>query len=271
MDPNLLKRIITAVFGIVCILALIIFGKTWGVTFLALVGACGALFEYFVMLFPKEEQGIQRVVGGVLGFVLSAFIIFRAGILYESVSVFFIVIFLFYVYLIHTSQDEIQKLVGELAYSLMGVFYVSFLFSFWPKVRELEAGVYWIFLVFLIPWVSDTAAYFVGRKWGQRKLSSVISPHKTIEGAVGGILAAVMGVFLYRIFVFHELTWISCVILGVGGAVLSQVGDLFESLLKRALAVKDSGVVIPGHGGILDRFDSVLFCAPFIYFYARLI
>ena len=269
MDKSLTRRVITAVIGVVLILALIIYGQAWGTPLLALVCCFGALWEYFVMLFAFPEQMLQKGMGIILGFALASLIIFRVNFLYEGVSLFFISLFIFYLVLAHFSQNRLSQLFSELAFTLSGVFYISFLFSFWPKVRELEQGSYWIFLVFLIPWLSDTSAYFVGKSLGRQKLSPLVSPHKTVEGAIGGILGATLGVFLYKFFIFYDLSFMACIFLGVGGSIISQLGDLYESLIKRALHVKDSGVVIPGHGGILDRFDSVLFCGPFIYFYAR--
>ena len=271
MDKSLTRRVITAVIGVVLILALIIYGQAWGTPLLALVCCFGALWEYFVMLFAFPEQMLQKGMGIILGFALASLIIFRASFLYEGVSLFFIGLFIFYLVLAHFSQNRLSQLFSELAFTLSGVFYISFLFSFWPKIRELDQGLYWIFLVFLIPWLSDTIAYFVGKNFGRQKLSPLVSPHKTVEGAIGGIAGATLGIFLYKWFIFSELSFVACLFLGIGGAVMSQLGDLYESLIKRALHVKDSGVVIPGHGGILDRFDSVLFCGPFIYFYARFI
>ena len=266
---NLSQRILTAIVGIVLILALIIYGGELGVTLLALLGCMGALYEYFVINFSFSEQRLQRWVGILIGICLSMLIVFQSSWLYEGISLFFIFIFVFYLSLTHLYGGNHSKLFSDLASTLAGIFFVSFLFSFLPKIRALDDGIYWIFLVFLIPWLSDTAAYFVGRAWGVRKLAPSISPHKTKEGAVAGLLVAVLGVFLYKLFIFSSLSLFDCLVLGLVGSLFSQVGDLFESFIKRAFAVKDSGAVIPGHGGILDRFDGVLFCGPFLYFYVR--
>ena len=258
----------TGVIGLVILLSMIIYGGRWGVTFLALLGCFGALFEYFTMLFALREGALQKIVSIAAGYALSVLIIFRSDFLYEGISIVFILYFLFYLSLSTLYAGNHQKLFSDLAGSLVGIFYVGFLFSFWPKIRELPLGVYWIFLIFLIPWVSDTAAYFIGRSLGKHPLAPAISPKKTVEGALGGIIFAVIGVILYKSFFFKALTLTDCVLLGGLGSIIGQLGDLFESFLKRAFGVKDSGVVIPGHGGILDRFDSVLFSAPLIYFYA---
>src|SRR3989338_371296 len=266
---GLKTRTFTAVIGVSAILALMIYGEQWGMTLLALAACFGALIEYFIALFTFTEKRAQKFLGITVGFLLAALIIFRSSFLYDGISVLFLVLFVFYLFLAQTSSDSLTQLFSELSLTLSGVFYIGFLFSFWPKVKELELGTYWIFLVFLIPWLSDTGGYFIGKRWGQHKLSPVVSPHKTVEGAVGGIALATLGVLCYKLFIFSQLSFLDCFIVGILGAVLSQVGDLFESFIKRALQVKDSGVVIPGHGGILDRFDSVLFCGPFIYFYAK--
>jgi len=157
----------------------------------------------------------------------------------------------------------------SVSYSLFGIFYIGFLFSFWPKIRALPQGVHWILLVFLICWLTDVFAFFIGKGWGRKKLAENLSPNKTVEGALAGIAASTIGVVIYKMTFFHELSWLDSFILGIIGSIFSQIGDLFESFVKRSFSVKDSGVVIPGHGGILDRFDGVLFCAPFLYFYAR--
>lgn len=269
-DSNLKKRVIVAIFGSAAILALIILGGEWGITLLSLACALAALFEFFMILFPDKGQRIQYIGSVGAGVFLLFFIIFQSEYLYEGISLFFLFLFILYLCLSHLYQGNFSKFLSDLSFSVVGIFYIGFLFSFWPKVRVLPDGVYWIFLVFLIPWLSDIAAYFVGRAFGRHKLSQAISPHKTVEGSVAGIVAATIGVLGYQFLIFKEITVIDALFLGTIGSCLSQIGDLFESFIKRAVAVKDSGVLIPGHGGVLDRFDSVLFCGPFIYFYASL-
>lgn len=269
-ESNFLKRVLTAVIGIAIILFLVIFGGEWGITLLAFVCAVASLFEFFLILFPAREEWLQRGSGILSGAFLLFFIIFRSQYLYEGISLVFLFLFILYLCLSHLYQGNHARFLSALSFSILGIFYIGFLFSFWPKVRELSDGVYWIFLVFLIPWLSDTAAYFVGKSFGKNKLSEAISPGKTREGAFAGLTAATLGVLGYQFLIFKEITVLDSILLGVIGSCLSQAGDLFESFIKRSLAVKDSGVLIPGHGGILDRFDGVLFCGPFIYFYAVL-
>ncbi len=122
-------------------------------------------------------------------------------------------------------------------------------------------------LAFAVPWSYDAFAYFTGRLLGRRKLLPRVSASKTVEGFVGGLIGAVAFMFVLRYALFPFLGPLHCVVLGAAGGVVAQMGDLAESLVKRDAGLKDSSRAIPGHGGILDRFDSVLFAAPFVYYY----
>ena len=119
----------------------------------------------------------------------------------------------------------------------------------------------------LIAWFGDTGGYFGGRFFGKTKLYEAVSPKKTWAGAIGGMLGSVLAVVLLKEVHLHQLTWIDVVLIGVPGSILGQMGDLAESLLKRSVGVKDSGALLPGHGGMLDRIDAVLFIAPYVYLY----
>jgi phosphatidate cytidylyltransferase len=137
-----------------------------------------------------------------------------------------------------------------------------------PLMRRLEDGLAWVFLVLAISWCGDTGGYFAGRFFGRNKLYPRISPKKTWEGVVGGVVFATGGVFVVRHFGLPGLSPLECVGLGTVLCLAGVVGDLSESMLKRSFDVKDSGWIMPGHGGLLDRIDSVLFVAPLVYTYA---
>lgn len=165
------------------------------------------------------------------------------------------------------------------AATVFGSVYVGGGFAFVVFLRNLPGvateGPSWpgaILIIFplVVTWVGDTAAYFVGRAWGRRKLLPAVSPAKTVEGGVGGLLGAMGASLLYAAFLFgpasaSTLPLAAAAVLGLLIGVLAQVGDLAESVLKREAGVKDSGGVLPGHGGVLDRFDAVLFTVPATY------
>ena len=149
--------------------------------------------------------------------------------------------------------------------------YAPVLFSFVYLTRHLEHGVYFVWVIFISSWISDTCAYCVGMLLGKHKLAPVLSPKKSIEGSIGGIVGsaivgALFGYFIVeQVITEQQVTWVFALI-GAIGSVVSQIGDLAASAIKRNYEIKDYGKLIPGHGGIMDRFDSVLVTAPMIYF-----
>lgn len=157
--------------------------------------------------------------------------------------------------------------------AFFGVFYMAVMFSYVYRTREITSGAYIVWLIFLCSWGSDTCAYCAGKLFGKHKMTPVLSPKKTIEGAIGGVLGAGLLTLLYA-YVFRSAMAITAretvVLAGIGmiGALISMIGDLAASAIKRDYKVKDYGTLIPGHGGILDRFDSVIFTAPIIYYLA---
>ena len=154
--------------------------------------------------------------------------------------------------------------------TITGVFYVIF-FSFHVTLVE-QTGEHsvLIWLIFLTAFGADIMAYFTGMLLGKHKLCPKISPKKTIEGSIGGILGSVIFCGMFAYFVIPQLL-LHCIIIGVLGGIVSQLGDLTASIFKRKMGIKDYGNLIPGHGGIMDRFDSVLFTAPMIYYYITLV
>ena len=149
--------------------------------------------------------------------------------------------------------------------------YAPVMFSFLYLTRQLEYGVYFVWMIFISSWISDTCAYCVGVLIGKHKLAPILSPKKSIEGALGGILGsvivgAIFGYFIVeRVVTEQQVTWIFALI-GGAGSIVSQIGDLAASAIKRNYEIKDYGKLIPGHGGIMDRFDSIIVTAPMIYF-----
>jgi len=164
---------------------------------------------------------------------------------------------------------EIPEVPQRLGWLCLGLLYLPFLLGHLVLLRPLEDGRSWIFLVLLVVMACDTFAYFVGSQFGKRKLYPAVSPNKSIEGGVGGLAGSVLAVLLASITFLPQIGIIDGVFVGLLLGVAGQLGDLFESLLKRACGVKDSGTIIPGHGGMLDRLDSLLFAFPVVYFLAK--
>lgn len=151
------------------------------------------------------------------------------------------------------------------------VLYAPLMFSFIYRIRMTEYGIYLVWMVFVGSWISDTFAYFTGMLLGKHKLAPILSPKKSIEGSIGGIMGSALAGALFGYFITGRVDQsvnlvAICAVLGALGSVISQIGDLAASGIKRNYEIKDYGKLIPGHGGIMDRFDSVIVTAPILYF-----
>lgn len=178
-----------------------------------------------------------------------------------------VIVFLIFVHLIASIFFYPDYSTSDFTATLFGTLYVSLIVYIY-LIETLAGGRYWLFLLLLVTWANDVFAYFVGKIYGRRKLAKKLSPGKTLEGAVGGLIA---GLAVTLVFIFLSPLSSPYKILGLGASVVvtAQIGDLAESVIKRHAGLKDSGKLIPGHGGILDRFDSLLFAAPSAYYYIK--
>lgn len=179
---------------------------------------------------------------------------------------FMAVIVLSLLYLFNIDKRELTDAMA----TLTGIFYVVFLSLHVTLVEQTGEYGIMVWLIFITAFGTDSMAYFTGFAIGKHKLAPKISPKKTIEGSIGGILGSVLLCGLFGYFVIPGLL-MHCIIIGIIGGVISQFGDLTASIFKRKMGIKDFGNLIPGHGGILDRFDSVLFTAPMVYYYIVLV
>ena len=159
--------------------------------------------------------------------------------------------------------------LAEASFNLIAVFYSVVLLSHLYLLRQLPRGIEWTFLTIFLVWATDMGAYLIGRQFGSHLLAHQVSPKKTVEGALGGLLFS-LAVALVFWHIVGGATWIMYISLAVIIGISAQIGDLFESALKRSAGVKDSGKLIPGHGGILDRFDSLIFALPLMYYGIKL-
>ena len=168
------------------------------------------------------------------------------------------------------SQTRRERAFTSWAWTMAGILYVGWLLSYLVALRGLDNGRNWGFLALFTTFASDTAAFFVGRALGSHKLAPRISPGKTWEGAIGGVLSAIIVSLFFMLptpLTLH-LNWGQAAFLGLLVSIFGQLGDLLESLFKRKMGAKDSGRLLPGHGGVLDRMDSIVFAGMVVYYYA---
>lgn len=254
-------RIISALVALPLLLAVVYFGGT--PLFLAtLVVSLIGLYEFYGAMKAMDRKPIAWC--GYLGAVL---LLFQMRGLLPHVPYLVPVTMIMVLSIIPMAKP--QYTIQDSIVTLYGVCYVPLLLG---HIFLIDQGdqpqVLW--LVFLIAWGSDTFAYFTGYFLGKRKLCPTISPKKTVEGAIGGALGAMIisGIFGYYFLYDHLLLVMA---MGLLGSIISVLGDLTASIIKRTVGIKDYGNIMPGHGGVLDRFDSILFTAPFVYYFMALL
>ncbi len=268
---NLALRVVSALVLFPSAVALTVKG---GLPFALLAAGAAALgaFELVAMLAPRMglAEGFGVAVAGAIplaawqayGTAGGGPVIFPAG---TGVAIAFALIL---VMALNTFRDRpLEEAPRAISAVTLSWIYCGVLLATVVALR-LRFGWEFVILAFIITWGNDTAAYFAGRAFGRHPMYPRVSPKKTWEGYAGGVGGSVLFAFVGKLLLLSELTPVGCVILGLGGAVLGPAGDLAESLLKRAAGVKDSGKLIPGHGGMLDRIDALLFVAPWVYAFA---
>lgn len=261
----LLKRIISAAVLVAIIIATIISRWFFSITimFFIILG----LYEFFTML-EKKGINIYKYFGIGMGMVIPLSIILRFE-LTKKWELFFIVLMLLFLILMQFKRRKNSGVVVDISTTLFGILYVSWFLSFLIKIRFMPNGAGLLAAVLLMTKLGDIGAYLVGSRYGKTPLMPRISPKKTVEGAIGGLFFSVLGALASRAFL--NFNYLHLAIIGVALSVLGQLGDLSESLIKRDCAVKDSGNILPGMGGVLDELDSLLFTAPAFYFYMTII
>ena len=258
-------RLLSGIVLVILALFLIISGHEI-LLFATLAISCIGMFELYRVF--KMEKTVLAGVGYL------AAIVYYCNLQWKFLPDLMILFMAFLILLMFVFVFAYPKFhADQVMAAFFGFFYVAVMLSYVYQIRTLERGLYLAFLVFLCSWGCDTCAYCVGVLIGKHKMAPVLSPKKSWEGAVGGVVGAALLTLIYC-FVFqgsmgstHRDIIMLCMICAIG-AIISMIGDLTASAIKRNYDIKDYGKLIPGHGGILDRFDSVIFTAPIIYYLA---
>ncbi len=259
------KRVITALVGLPLLIAIVGFGGELGFTILVAIWGLLAVFEFYRMVAASKVSPLTY-----FGLIWTLLFILSPHFDYDPLIPILLTsaVILSLIWLLLRRQKE-GAFTGW-SWTMGGILYIGWLLSYFVALRGLDDGRNWVFLALFTTFASDTAAFFVGRAWGKHHLAPHISPGKTWEGAIAGVCGAIIVSLLFTISTpLHlPLTYWQAILLGLLVSVFGQLGDLVESLLKRNMGVKESGKLIPGHGGVLDRIDSVVFAGIVVYYYA---
>lgn len=254
-------RFVAGILGLCLVLPILIYGGKVAVGMLLALVLLIALDEFAGMAMPHARMR-ARLVLFPMGLAVHGAVLYQTPNWILPTACFAVIAAL--VVPMVTQPDAV--LAGaESSRLTLGVFYAPLLLAPLAKIHAQSDGVALVFLLLAVTWLGDTGAYFAGRFFGKHKLFERVSPKKTVEGAVGGLVLSLVGASIVKVVGHPNLAWPWVIGLAIALDVAGVVGDLAESLLKRAWGVKDSGWIMPGHGGILDRVDSLLFSAPVLW------
>lgn len=261
------SRLISALVALPIVLYLIHIGG-WAFGGLVLFVGLACLYEFMGMTQPKD--GLTRLVmTGLGGLLMVGIMTGQVATLGGMVAVFVLPIFVVVYFLFRTG--DMETVGARASFAFLGLFWAGALLAITASLRALPGGDGWLILACVLAWGSDTGGYFAGRFLGKHKLYPKVSPKKTWEGSVGGVIAATGGAFICRAVLGPSVDTMHLLIMAPLAASFGQIGDLAESMLKRTVNVKDSGTIMPGHGGLFDRVDALIFVGPILFAYATLV
>jgi len=259
-----MKRVITSFIAILFLIGVIRYAPLWVFIILILFTALISLNEFYALIKPKIAE---RIV--FFNYVLTTILFFsilannnRSIALFPFFVIFSLAFFIF-------TYPKSHLKIGDIANLIMGPFYICLPLVLLAIIARLPQGRMWIFFILVVIFAGDTGSFYCGKFFGKHKLTQ-ISPGKTWEGTIGGLIANIACAGLFGYVFFTSLSVISIMIVGIVLGISGQIGDLAESMLKRISNKKDSGKILPGHGGMLDRIDSLLFAVPVLYVYLNI-
>ncbi|MHB8139465.1 MAG: phosphatidate cytidylyltransferase [Smithellaceae bacterium] len=258
-----LQRWMTGIVLAVVLLLIIFLGSlelfTAAITLIIFVG----IWEYNGIVFGPGFLK-EKAESLILAVLIPVVVLFgNAQLLVALLAFAVMVVFIVFLWKVNETNFD----VSSVAKVIFGMLYIPLLASHFIMLRKLDSGTSWILFVLVIGIVGDTVALYVGKSLGKRKLIELVSPGKTLEGTIGLILGGTIAASLFGYFLFPDIAVVHFLILGLVGSIIGQLGDLCESVIKRNYGKKDASSLLPGHGGLMDRMDSLIFLAPFVYYY----
>jgi phosphatidate cytidylyltransferase len=263
MANTFVTRWLTGLILAAIIFGIIIFAAPIVLALLIALIAAGGIWEYNNIVFGKGYLK-EKIEGTVFAVAIPLVIYFGETQLVLGILAF-CVLATFILFL--SSIKEATFDVITVAKVVFGMMYIPFLVSHFILLRSLDKGVLWVFFALVLAFAGDITALYVGKYFGKHKLMPIISPGKTVEGTIGLVLGSIVACLIYSYFSFPGISLVKIGILACVGSIIGQLGDLSESAIKRNYGLKDASSLLPGHGGLMDRLDCLLFIAPFVYYF----
>jgi phosphatidate cytidylyltransferase len=256
------RKVWMALIMVPPIILLIALGPPEILHLMVLLATFFGLREYYNLVLPRSKR-IERAVGIGLGLILSITISFGNA---KEISLFFVLVLLILSILFMATSKDLSSTISKVGMALFGILFIGFLLAYVSLIRNVTNGRLWVLFLVATIWAGDISALLSGSFFGRHKLYPKISPKKTYEGLGGAIVGSIIIALAFSFLFLPQLEKGPCILLAIGLGIFGQLGDFTESMLKRSAQVKDSGTLIPGHGGMLDRLDSFLFSAPFLHY-----
>ena len=264
-NTGFIFRMITSIFFVPFFLFLFDYGSIPLLIFIA--GLIAVLsYEFFQILNQKGLEPYFKL--GIIGSIITAFVMYFTS---QAISFFVLTLLFITLSVAELTRKNNDRIILHMSSTIFGIMYIGWLGGHFLLLRQMSnayfnSAVLFFFALYMV-WMADTGAFFAGTLFGKHKILERISPSKTYEGLIGGMIFTVLSGLLYRFLWARFIPIIDIVIIGIIAALAGLAGDLVESAMKRDANVKDASSILPGHGGVLDRFDSVLFALPLIYYY----
>jgi len=263
INNSLIKRWLTGIIIVPLLLAVILFGSEAMFAAVVILFILGGVWEYNNMVFGREPAK-EKIEGLILAVIIPLFFLYGND-RYLVAVLTFSVLLAFMIFLWSIKESNFDFL--SVAKVIFGMMYIPFLMSYFIAIRMLEKGIVWIVFVLVLAFVGDTVALYAGKYFGKHKLAPHISAGKTVEGLIGLVLGSTAACLAFGWYFLPEVPHIQIAILAFVGSIIGQLGDICESAIKRHYGLKDASSLLPGHGGILDRLDCLIFIAPYVYYY----
>lgn len=266
MGSELTARLLTALVGIPVLLGLVFWAPSWGFALLVAAASAVAVWEFCSITYPSSHR-LARNTTIAVTLCLTAVLYLAPHLANASVGLGIIVIWLVVLF----SFEDRKNSSRHVAFSVTAFLYGGFILGWIIPLHHLPLGPWWVILTMVTVWASDSGAYFGGSQFGSRALYPSVSPNKSVEGSIAGMVGSLVGFSVCNWAIFPALStwtpapWWVALVLAIPANLLTQAGDLAESLFKRAHDVDDSGQIVYGHGGILDRIDGLIFTVPWFY------
>lgn len=263
IESSLIKRWLTGLVIVPILLLVIVFGSEYLFSAVVIAFILAGVWEYNAMVFGKGFM-IEKAESLAFAFIFPLLFLFGSpqhlvALLASAVMLVFII----FIASVKKSSFDVLSVMKV----VFGILYIPFLMSHFIAVRMLDRGIIWIIFVLVLAFAGDIIALYVGRYFGKHKLVPFISPGKTVEGLIGLVAGSMIACLIFGYYLLPEVPLGHIAIIAFAGSIIGQLGDICESAIKRHFGLKDASSLLPGHGGILDRLDCLIFIAPFVYYY----